>query len=552
MQPSTLAKRGSILLFLAVIAFYFYGLGHLPLLGPDEPRYAQVAREMFLRHDLITPTLGGHLWFEKPALLYWMMIVSFKLFGVSEWSARLPAAVSGVLTVAAVFCVASRGERNSRNEQLPGIGFFGFYSALASATSLGIVAFSRAASFDIILTMTTTWALAFFILHEFEETANPPRTYLVGFYAFVGLSLLAKGLLGIVIPIGVIGAYYLFRRGLPPRNTIFSLFWGIPLALGIAGTWYLPVIWRHGWPFIDQFFIQQHFARYITNKYHHARPVYYYLLIFPLWSLPWTAFLFDGLLRARTWSWRGDNRSGDPINKLLVFALGWLLFPLIFFSFSNSKLPGYILPVLPAAALVVGERLSRLGSDSGNSTWAIRATAALCLLLAIAAPIYGWRSGNLSASCGLMLVAPLGIAGTFGLLSARRQMAVVFVAAATFGVLIVVLSCAPPQLAERESAKHLLQVADSRGYSQTAIYGLQRGDRTPEFYAAGRVVYGPDGEPIMYEGPEQVVHESHRRNEALLVFVPLEDVSKLTGLGSVEADVIGNNRRFAIVAVRAH
>src|SRR6185503_6517782 len=81
LHPSNLAKRGTVFLFLAFIAFYFYGLGSFPLLGPDEPRYAQVAREMFLRHDWITPTLGGHTWFEKPALLYWMQIAAFKLFG---------------------------------------------------------------------------------------------------------------------------------------------------------------------------------------------------------------------------------------------------------------------------------------------------------------------------------------------------------------------------------------------------------------------------------------------------------------------------------------
>src|SRR6266850_7826042 len=88
LHPSTLAKRVSILLCLAIVAFYFYGLGVVPLVGPDEPRYAQVAREMFLRGDLITPTLGGHTWFEKPALLYWMMIAAFKAFGVNEWAAR--------------------------------------------------------------------------------------------------------------------------------------------------------------------------------------------------------------------------------------------------------------------------------------------------------------------------------------------------------------------------------------------------------------------------------------------------------------------------------
>src|ERR1043165_4836034 len=101
LQPSTLAKRAYIFLFILIIAFSLYGLGGLPLLGPDEPRYAQVAREMFLSGDLVTPRLGGHTWFEKPALLYWMIVGSFKIFGVHEWSARLGPALGGALTIAA-------------------------------------------------------------------------------------------------------------------------------------------------------------------------------------------------------------------------------------------------------------------------------------------------------------------------------------------------------------------------------------------------------------------------------------------------------------------
>ncbi len=114
MHPSSIAKRGVLLLLLAFFAAYLYGLNYFPLLGPDEPRYAQVAREMFQRGDLITPTLGGHLWFEKPALLYWMMIASFKIFGVSEWSARLGPALSGLLTIVAVFWVAVASRTNQK------------------------------------------------------------------------------------------------------------------------------------------------------------------------------------------------------------------------------------------------------------------------------------------------------------------------------------------------------------------------------------------------------------------------------------------------------
>jgi len=552
LHPSTLAKRGTVLLFLVVVAFYFYGLGYLPFVGPDEPRYAQVAREMFLRRDLITPTLGGHTWFEKPALLYWMMIASFKLFGVSEWAARLPAAISGVLTVAAVYCIGRRVESNSADQTLRG---YGFWSALASATTLGVVVFSRAASFDIILTMTTTWTLTCYLLYELEETAKLRRWLLVGFYTFIGLSLLAKGLVGIVIPIGVVGLYHFFRRRPPERKAFISLFWGIPLALTVAAIWYAPVIWRHGWLFVDQFFIQHHFARYVSNKYHHWRPVYYYLLVIPLLALPWSAFLIDGLLQAGRRSWRAkapaSDRPHDRLDTVLVFALAWFSFPLLFFSFANSKLPGYILPVLPAAALIVGEQLRRASSEHKNSNWAVKTTAALCLFFAIGALGYAWIARDLPVGCAFLLEAPLCIAGGFAILLPRKTAATILViAGATFAVLIVALRCAAPGAADLESSKRLLQLADARGYSRAIVYGMRRSDRTPEFYAAGRVVYGADGEPIMYEEPSPVIDESKRRGEAVLAFVPLEEVSRLTGMASAQTDVIGNNGRYAIIAVR--
>ena len=557
MHPSTLAKRGTVLLFLVIVAFYFYGLGHLPFVGPDEPRYAQVAREMLLRHDLITPTLGGHTWFEKPALLYWMMIASFKLFGVSEWAARLPAAFSGLLTVAAVFFIGHRFERNETDEKLrDDNNSLGFWSALATATSLGIVVFSRAASFDILLTMTTTWALAFYIFYELDESGRRRRAFLAGFYVFVGLSLLAKGLVGIVIPIGVVSCYQLFRKKLPERTALISLLWGIPLALIVAATWYAPVISRHGWLFIDQFFIQHHFARFVSNKYHHSQPAYYYLLVLPLLALPWNAFVLDAIAQAGWWPWRAKVAStvpmDDRLSRLLTVALGWLLFPLLFFSFSNSKLPGYILPVLPAAALIVGVTMRRLSSDSTAGRWPIRITGTFCLLLAVAAFAYHSLTGNLTAVLVFLLAAPLCLAGSFALLSpGRTRTSILVTAGATVAVLVVLLRCAAPAAAELESSKRLLQLAAERGYSQTVVYGLQRSDRTPEFYAAGRIVYGADGEPMMYEGPAQVIDESRKRKETVLVFVPVAEVSQLTGIALGQTEVIGNNSRYAIVAVTA-
>ncbi|HET7112856.1 MAG TPA: glycosyltransferase family 39 protein, partial [Pyrinomonadaceae bacterium] len=356
MQPSALAKRVYLVGFF-IIALYLFGLGQLPLLGPDEPRYAQVAREMLLRGDLITPTLGGHTWFEKPALLYWMIIAAAKVFGMNEWSARLGPALCGLLTIAAVWWV---GREVSRSGAAP--ASFSLFGGLVTASCLGLIVFSRAASFDVVVTMTTTWSLAFFLMYQLSRKSR----FLAGFYVFVGLSLLAKGLVGIVVPFGVVSFYYLLRRAWPERRVFVSLVWGLPLAAAVAATWYGPVIAKHGWSFIDEFFVQHHFARYTSNKYKHPQPIYFFPAIILMLTLPWTGFLIDALARVRSWAWRGD----DSLSIVRVFSLAWLLLPIVFFSFSGSKLPGYVLPAVPAAALLISERLL------APSKWTLRVTGA--------------------------------------------------------------------------------------------------------------------------------------------------------------------------------
>ena len=572
MQPSTLAKRGSILLFLAFILFYFYGLGHLPFIGPDEPRYAQVAREMFLRHDWITPTLGGYLWFEKPALFYWMAIAAFKVFGISEWSARLAGAISGLLTVAAVYWIGKRTERsmqiadlrskisdktdlrseiskkpNFRSEILGNpFGSLGFWSSFVAGTSSGLIAFSHAASFDIVVTMTIAWALAFFFAAELEVDPKSQRRLLAGFYLAIGVSLLAKGLVGFVIPFGVIGAYYTLRGKAPARKILTSPMWGIPLALAVAAIWYGPMFWKHGALFFDEFIIKHHFERYATNKYHHPGPVYYYLVILPILALPWSAILVDGMLQARKAFWRGSD---DPLSRLQTFALAWILLPLIFFSLSSSKLPGYLLPVLPAVALLAGSRLVELRSRS-KANWAIITTGAFGLVGAGALLVFARQSGKIAVSTALIMAAISATAGLLMLLLRRRaHAAVILIGTATFAIVVVTLHSVAPGFFDTESSRRLIQLADERGYARASLVGLQQDDRSPEFYAAGRVVYGPNHEPVMYEGIYQVIAESHARRQTVLFLIPLRDLDSLRQAESVQIDVIANNGRVAIVAV---
>jgi 4-amino-4-deoxy-L-arabinose transferase-like glycosyltransferase len=532
LEPLTLAKRLWLPLFLVLIAFYLFGLGSLPLVGPDEPRYVEVAREMFLRRDWITPTLGGHTWFEKPVLLYWTIIASFKLFGVSEWSARLGSALSGIFTIVAVWWMSRRIEIQTGRTGIA------FANTLVIASMGGLIFFSRAASFDIGLTMTVAWALAFFLVYE---TSDRYKTRLLaGFYCFIGLSLLAKGLIGIILPFGVIGLFYLLRRKLPARRFVLSLLWGVPLAVAIAAVWYGPVIARHGWQFIDQFFIQHHFARYFSNKYQHRQPFYFYLPVILMLVLPWSVFLVESLVQAKRWTWKSD----DPITTMRLFGLAWLLFPPLFFSFSGSKLPGYVLPALPAVALLIGDRLSL-----EISRVALRLTAVLLTGGGLAAIVYAQVSHRVPFWCAIAFAVPLLIVGVVLVVGFGRRVAGLVLATTALLVSLIALSCGASSLAAGESVRDLIRSADSEGFGKSSLLMYSRVERSSEFYAAGRVVYGTDGEPLKFESPAEVVEQVRKVHKPLLMIVPLGSWPQVQNIDGTATKLIAENGRNGIVVV---
>lgn len=540
MRGSPIAKRGCFLLLLVVLAFYFYGLGHLPFVGPDEPRYAQVAREMFLRGDMITPTLGGHTWFEKPVLLHWLVALSYRLFGISEAAARIGPAFCGLLTVAAVYWFGVVVERTA--EELRG---FACYSSLVLATMFGMIVFSRGVSFDVVVTMTLTWAFCFLLAANVVEAERQSRL-LIGFYVFIGLSLLAKGLIGIVIPAGVIVLYQLIRRSWPDRIVRRSLIWGLPLALGVSAVWYGPVIAKHGSHFIDEFFIQHHFARFVSDKYHHPQAFYFYVPIVLALALPWLPLVIEALVNLRQLNWRGNHVA----DRIRVFALAWLIAPVAFFSVSKSKLPGYILPVLPALALLAGYQLTRIFHNEERRSLTLPLTGVLFLLSAIGVLIYGRMSGSLTVAATLAIAAPAFVSGIFALLAKNRHWAFLALVLAVPLSFAFALNSGASALASAESTRDLLLRADERGYKSAAVYQLHEIDRGAEFYAAGRLVYDSKGEPLKFEGAGEVLQQAKQRRETVLVIVPVRYVAQLTSLPDAETEVIADNKKLAIVAVK--
>lgn len=513
-------------------------------MGPDEPRYAQIAREMLARRELITPTLAGHTWFEKPVLLYWMMEAAFALIGISEASARLGPALCGLLTVVAGYLVGRRVETLCEDPELRGMGL---WSALALSATPGIIVFSRAATFDIVITMALTWALSLLFLAEIETNEKRWRRLLAGFYIFIGISLLAKGLIGLVLPFGIIFLYQVLRRRVPDRKVLISLWWGLPLAVVVAAIWFGPVIARHGWTFVNEFFIQHHFARYVSNKYGHPQPVFYYLvIIFPL-ALPWLAFAIDALRRVPNWNWRGAS----PLEKFRVFMLAWILFPFVFFSFSGSKLPAYILPILPALALLGGERLTRFISGRYSSA-STKVAAATLVIFAAGAIAFASMTVALPLRIVGIVVAPLFIGGVLALwLVQHKRIAVGSIAMSVFLSFVAALNFGASLMATTQSSKYLLEQAAESGYGAARVYLLHDIDREVEFYAAGRVAYDNDGQPIKFEGVGQILAAAAPEKNRILVIVPVQYLYQFTDLDSAEAEVIAQNGKLAIVGLRS-
>lgn len=438
-------------------AIFFYGLGKLPFIGPDEPRYVQVAREMFISGDWVTPKLGGIKWFEKPALTYWLSAAGYNLFGENEFGARFFIAVVATLGVLLVFWFGKR-IRSAR---------FGYLSAAALATCGMWPGFARAATFDLPLSVAMTLALAsFFIWEQREENQSKNRFWFLMCVA-LGVGVLAKGLVGIVLPAPVIVLYALLVGRLKVLFKPKLLWIGSVIFLATAATWYAPVIARHGRDFINEFFIAHHFQRYLSNKYKHPQPVYFFFLVALAGSFPWMFYLIAN-------AWRSLRNWRETLaDHLRLFLWLWVIVTIGFFSFSGSKLPGYVLPIFPAIALLVGLELERWWQPVVERREKLLAamTAAFIAIVGIAAIFVSHRElGVTLRDAALLGVTTVAVALGYLLVWVWRggQAATLSLPFLLIAIVIAATHWIFPALGNRESLKPL---------AQAAVFAAQPGER---------------------------------------------------------------------------
>lgn len=477
-EPTNPQTRTDLLLLVAFCGFlFFYGLGAFGLLGADEPRYAQVAREMLDRSDWVTPTLQGKPWLEKPVLYYWQAMLAFRAGGVSDRVARLPGAFDAAMLIAAIYFFLRRFRPGS---ELDG--------ALIAASCAAVVGFAHAAATD--MPLAACFAIGLLAWYAWYESGR--HVDLAIFYIFLALGTLAKGPVAPALASVIIVLFAAVKRDWRalPRTLWIP---GIVLYLAVMLPWYIAVQARN--PGFFRFFILEHnLARFSQNVYHHHQPFWFYLPVFLLAMMPWTLVLIvAGAERARLiWSEKKEAFS-SPDDSWPLFLLIWMVVPVVFFSASQSKLPGYILPAVPAGALLVTEYLAARRGEAGPgydkrfSRWFAAAHGVLCGLLIFAALSAAsiasnhrllWGTGSyvaaaIAAVFALAITAALLSRAGLRLMSRATMFAVVVSVAA-------VIRLAAPVIDATQSARRI--AASIQAFSHEAVpIGLYHVNRVQEY-----------------------------------------------------------------------
>ena len=322
-----------ITLIVTCLILFFFGLGTVPIKDIDEAMHAATSKDMVLSGDWVTPRYNGENFYDKTPLYNWLAAISFLLFGFSEFAARLPAALLGSGCVMLTYWLA-------RSMFGPVVAFL---SALVLATSAEYIVLSRVVVHDISLAFFVTLALTLFFVGYKNEKHRKPA-FLFG-YAALGFAVLAKGPVGVVLPMMIIGLFLICKRQLRFLKEM-QIGWGLFIFLAVAAPWYILMSVRNP-DYSEYFFLKQNIGSFVSQQSRHPKPFYYYIPVLMGGFFPWSLFLPLALFRAIR---AKAALHGDGV----IFALIWFGVVFIFFSMASSKLGTYILPLFPAASLLVG------------------------------------------------------------------------------------------------------------------------------------------------------------------------------------------------------
>ncbi|MDF5713590.1 MAG: glycosyltransferase family 39 protein [Rhizonema sp. NSF051] len=372
------------ILWLIVIGWVAYGwnLGSIGLIDETEPLFAEASRQMLVTGDWITPFFDSETRFDKPALIYWCQALAYSIVGVNEWAVRLPSAIAAFCVISLAFYTLQwhflkkddleNVSRPSRRWLTACLG------SAVMAFNPEMIVWGRTGVSDMLLTGCMTSALlCFFLGYASKENqdsgvnssfspslrvfASSSRWYLA-FYVLIAAAILTKGPIGIVLPGLIIGAFVLYLGNWWEVLQEMHLLFGMLIVLCLSVPWYALVIWRNGWNYINSFFGYHNLERFAGVVNGHAAPWYFYFVVVLLGFAPYSVYLPVAIARLKFWRrkyWRFQERS----EQLGLFAFFWFVGVFGFFTIAVTKLPSYVLPLMPSSAILVALLWSDLERD---------------------------------------------------------------------------------------------------------------------------------------------------------------------------------------------
>ena len=338
-----MSQRTLLILLVVFAAIWFSNLEYRTLVKPDEGRYAEIPREMVASGDWVTPRLNELKYFEKPPLQYWATATAYTLFGEHQWTSRLWTALTGFVGILLVW--------------FAGLRLFGReaagYAALLLSSSLLYVLMGHINTLDMGVTFFITLGIVGLLLAQAQADEGKRRNWMLLAWAGMALAVLSKGLMGIILPGAALFIYCMVQRDF---SVLKRMHWlpGLAVFFAIAAPWFYFVM-KANPEFFERFFIYEHYTRFTTKDLGRYQPWYYFIPILIAGALPWTVTMFDTM-------WRTVRDSSLPAQMFNSrrFLLVWAVFVYVFFSISGSKLPSYLLPMLPALALLMGKRIAEM------------------------------------------------------------------------------------------------------------------------------------------------------------------------------------------------
>jgi 4-amino-4-deoxy-L-arabinose transferase-like glycosyltransferase len=378
LQRPALAVTVSVL-WLIVIGWIAYGwnLGNIGLVDETEPLFAEASRQMLITGDWITPYFNGETRFDKPALIYWCQAIAYAIIGVNEWGARLPSVLATMGVIGLTFYTVHWSL--ARQDELEQVSrpvrryLTAVLAATITALTPEMIAWGRIGVSDMLLTGCIASALLCFFLGYAGNSKSPlansklPNKWYLACYVLIAGAILTKGPVGIVLPGIVIGAFVLYQGKLREVWREMNVLLGMLIILVLSVPWYALVIWRNGWTYINAFFGYHNLERFTEVVNGHSAPWYFYFLVVLLGFAPFSVYLPAAMIRLKFWQrshWRSQERS----QQLGLFAVIWFLGVFGFFSIAVTKLPSYVLPLMPAAAILVALLWSDFTPDTQQKT----------------------------------------------------------------------------------------------------------------------------------------------------------------------------------------